>query len=115
MTARAWSRGTAQLGSTLCQLGQLAAARAHLERALALYNPVAHTSSAHLYAQDQRVAGLGWLSRTLFALGYPDQARARIDEACAAARDLAHPHSVAHALFFRCSVTGMPSRSRRCR
>jgi class 3 adenylate cyclase/predicted ATPase len=97
--------GHRAIGSTLCQLGQLAAARAHLERALALYNPVAHSSPAHLYAQDQRVAGLCWLSRTLFALGYPDQAQARIDEACAAARDLAHPHSVAHAQFFRCSVS----------
>jgi predicted ATPase len=39
---------------------------------------------------------------TLFALGYPDQARARSGEAVAYARQLAHPHSLALVLSRTC-------------
>ena len=92
------------VGSAFDDLGELSSARAHLEQALALYDPVAHRSLAFLYAQDPRVAGLCWLSRSLFALGYPEQSLARIREAWVAARELAHPHTVAHALGFRCNL-----------
>jgi predicted ATPase len=95
------------LGSALSNLGELAAARAHLERALALYDPVLHRSLAFVYPQDERVAGLCWLSRGLHVLGYPDQAMARSREAVSEARDLAHPYTLAHALLFRCKLCAL--------
>ena len=42
------------------------------------------------------------LSWTLFALGYPEQAQVRSREALDAARELAHPNTLAYALLFAC-------------
>jgi predicted ATPase len=78
------------------------AARNDLERTLALYDPERHHSLAFLYVQDPRVAALSGLSWTLFALGYPEQARARSREALDAARELAHLNTLAYALLFAC-------------
>ena len=43
------------LGNTLYYLGELASARAHLEQAIALYDPQQHHSHAFLYGQDPGV------------------------------------------------------------
>lgn len=80
--------------------GELPAARIHLERTLALYDREQHHSLVSLYVQDPRVAALSGLSWTLFALGYPEQARTRSREALDAARELAHLNTVAYALLF---------------
>jgi class 3 adenylate cyclase/tetratricopeptide (TPR) repeat protein len=80
--------------------GELAPAREHLERALALYDPRQHRSEAFLYAFDPFVASAGCLSWALFALGHPERARTQADAALARARELAHPASLAFALFF---------------
>jgi predicted ATPase len=82
--------------------GDVTAARTHLERTLALYDPERHHSLAFLYVQDPRVAALSVLSWTLLALGYPEQARARSREALDAARELAHVNTLAYALLFAC-------------
>jgi len=82
--------------------GEVTAARTDLERTLALYDPERHHSLAFLYVQDPRVAALSGLSWTLFALGYPEQARARSREALDAARELAHLNTLAYALLFAC-------------
>jgi predicted ATPase len=82
--------------------GDIAAAREHLERTLALYDPERHHSLAFLYVQDPRVAALSALSWTLLAQGYPEQARARSHEALGAARELAHLNTLAYALLFAC-------------
>jgi predicted ATPase len=82
--------------------GEVTAARPHLERALALYDAERHRSLAFLYVQDPRVAALSALSWTLFALGHPEQARARSREALAAASELAHLNTLAYALLFAC-------------
>jgi predicted ATPase/class 3 adenylate cyclase len=82
--------------------GEVAAARIHLERTLALYVPERHHSLAFLYVQDPRVAALSVLSWTLFALGYPEQALARSREALDGARELAHLNTLAYALLFAC-------------
>jgi predicted ATPase len=91
------------IGSASSNLGELIAARAHLEQALALYDPTRHRPLS-FYPQDERVAGLCWLSRTLLVLGYPEQALARIREAVIEARGLAYPYALAHALFFDCKL-----------
>ncbi|WOH47519.1 adenylate/guanylate cyclase domain-containing protein [Bradyrhizobium sp. sBnM-33] len=82
--------------------GEVAAARPHLERTLALYDPERHRSLAFLYVQDPRVAALSSLSWTLLALGYPEQALARSREALEAANDLTHLNTLAYALLFAC-------------
>ena len=87
------------LGAYLFQLGRLAEGRAHSESGLALYDPVRDRSSRFVYAVDSRVVCLLWLSQALLALGYPEQARVRQGEALASARELAHPNTIAQALF----------------
>jgi predicted ATPase len=87
------------LGTFLFQLGRLAESLAHSERALALYDPVRDRNSRFVYAIDSRVVCLLWLSQALLALGYPEQAQVRQGEALATARELAHPNTIAQALF----------------
>jgi predicted ATPase len=82
--------------------GEVATARTHLERILAIYDPEQDRSLAFLYVQDPRVAAQSALSWTLFALGYPEQAQVRSREALDAARELAHPNTLAYALLFAC-------------
>ena len=87
------------LAAYLFQLGRLAESLAHSESGLALYDPVRDRSSRFVYAIDSRVVCLHWLSHALLALGYPEQARVRQGEALASARELAHPNTIAQALF----------------
>jgi predicted ATPase len=85
--------------------GEVSAARSHLERTLALYDPTSHRSLAFLFAQDPRVAGLSVLSWALFTLGYPEQAQARSEEALADAKDLSHRNTLGYALLYGCILS----------
>ncbi|MQW65380.1 AAA family ATPase [Sinorhizobium meliloti] len=85
--------------------GEIASAREYLERSLALYDPQQHRALAFLFAQDPRVAGLSVLSLTLFALGYPEQAQARSNEALADARELSHSNTLGFALLYGCILS----------
>jgi predicted ATPase len=87
-------------GSILCLLGELVAARDHLEQAIALYDPQHHRSHAFRYSLDPGVTSLSRASWTLWMLGYPDQARRRSQETLTLARELAHSNSLAMALYF---------------
>jgi class 3 adenylate cyclase/predicted ATPase len=82
--------------------GELAAARAYLEQACALYDARQHRSLGFLYVFDPFVASASYLSCGLFALGHPEEARARAEAALTWARELAHPGSLALALHFAC-------------
>jgi predicted ATPase len=82
--------------------GELAAAREHLELALARYDASQHRALAFLYVFDPFVASASYLSCGLFALGHPEQAQARAAAALARARELAHPSSMCFALIFAC-------------
>jgi predicted ATPase len=88
------------LAHPLLFLGELGPARTHLEHSISLYKPQQHHSLALLFGfpGDMGVFCLCFAAHTLCHLGYPDQARGRIDEALALARALAHPFSVALAL-----------------
>ncbi len=84
------------LGQTLFWLGELAPARSHLEQSIALYDPQQHRSFAFLYGgYDPGVACFCLAARTLWHLGYPDQALKRIHETITLAQELAHPFSLA--------------------
>jgi len=67
------------LGTTLLFQGPLAASLTHFEEAIALYDPQQHRALAVLYAgEDLGVVCRGLAAFTLWFLGYPDQALARV-------------------------------------
>jgi DNA-binding winged helix-turn-helix (wHTH) protein/predicted ATPase len=88
------------LGSTVFHLGELAAARVHLEQSIALYDPQQHRSHVFLYGTDPGVFGLSYAAWVLWGLGSPDQGLQRSQEAVALARGSSHPWTLASALFF---------------
>jgi adenylate cyclase len=83
------------VGWDLMALGELAAARAHLEQALALDDPQQHRTLAVRFGLDPGVIALAHLACTLWLLGYPEQALARSESALSLARELDHPLSQA--------------------
>jgi predicted ATPase len=85
---------------TSLSLGKPAATREHAGHGLALYDPIRHSSNAHLYGQDPKVACLAFGAVAAWMLGYPDQARERSREAVALGGELGHPTSRALALYF---------------
>jgi predicted ATPase len=80
--------------------GDLAGAREHLQRALALYDPAEHRAPAFVYAFDPRVVCLDYLARTLLPLGEVEAALRHSREALAEARRLGHRNSLCLPLFF---------------
>jgi predicted ATPase len=89
------------LGFTWFNLGMLPAARQHLEEGLARYTPEQRRAPVFRIGQDLGVACQANAARTLWLLGYPEQALTRIHEALALAHALSHPYSLA---FARCWV-----------
>jgi len=85
-------------GRTLVSVGRFASARSHLEQALALYDPIGHSSLPHQVGIDPHVTSQTNLVLVLFCLGFPDQAMAQGSAAVAGARRLAHPPSLALSL-----------------
>jgi adenylate cyclase len=70
----------------------------HLERVLALYDPVEHGPLVAIYGQDAKVTALSYGALILWLSGYPDQARQRGEEALALGQELGVPFNVAYAL-----------------
>lgn len=88
------------LAITSLWCGEWHVARTHAAEGIALYQTGQHRSLAFLYAEDPGVGCLAFAAYALMWLGYPDQARERCRQALTLARDLAHPPSLARALFF---------------
>jgi predicted ATPase len=84
----------------VCQLhlGALAEGRAHLDRAVALYDSKEHRSLATRYGQDPGTVHLYWRSVGLWLLGYPDAARADADRALRDAHEFGHAATLVWAL-----------------
>jgi predicted ATPase len=87
-------------GRNLMLAGRFASSRVHLEKVLALDDPVSHGSLIQQSGDDPRVGSQSWMSIVLFCIGYPDQAAARSSAAIAEARRVAHLPSLAHSLIF---------------
>ena len=83
---------------------EFAAARHHLERALALYCPTEHRAPAFVYAFDPHVVCLDYLARSLLPLGEVGAAVRLADEALAEARRLDHRNSLCFTLFYGATV-----------
>ena len=87
-------------GRTLLPISRFASARAHLEQALALYDPTCHGILRNLVGIDPAVTSQTNLATVLFCLGFPDQALTSNRAAIAGARRLVHPPSLALSLGF---------------
>src|SRR5262245_40422602 len=85
----------AAVGETLFHMGEIGAARAHLDQALAPARR--HTGGAR---SNQRPRVASYASWRLWMVGYPDQARLLSIQAVAEAKALGHPHNRAFALGF---------------
>jgi predicted ATPase len=84
-------------GSTWLWLGALPAARQHLEDGSARDTPDQRRLMVFRIGQDPGVACRICSAMTLWLLGYPDQALARLHEALTLAHALVHPFSLAYA------------------
>jgi predicted ATPase len=86
------------MGISLLSTGDVTQGRTHLDRALALYNPVEHASLTARFGQDARVSILSYRGLALVLLGYPDTALTDVDRAVEYARDIGQAASLMFAL-----------------
>jgi predicted ATPase len=87
------------MGVSLMSTGDIAQGRAHLDRAIALYDPAEHRPLATRFAQDRGVVSLSRRSSALWLLGYPEAALADADQAIRDAREIGQAASLMYALF----------------
>ena len=78
------------LGNTLLCIGDVADGLAHLDRAIAFYDPAAHRPLATRFGQDIGVAIQAWRPVALWLLGYPKAALAEVERALRSARNAGH-------------------------
>ena len=90
--------GHAFLGSVLVIAGDITEGRAHLDQGIALLDPAEGRPLAMRFGEDPRVANLCYRSYALWLLGYPETARADIDQALPDARESGHAVSLLWAL-----------------
>jgi predicted ATPase len=89
--------GHRMMGSVL-HTGAFAEGRAHLDRAITLYDPVEHRLLATRFGQDIRVAALSYRSWALWMLGYPDAALVDTNRALEEAREIGQAATFMYAL-----------------
>ncbi|AKT43943.1 TOMM system kinase/cyclase fusion protein [Chondromyces crocatus] len=75
-------------------------ARIHLERALSIYDPVAHRKSADTYGIDSKVCAHVIFALLSWFMGQPDGALEHARTAVAWAKELDHPICIGNALLF---------------
>jgi tetratricopeptide (TPR) repeat protein len=86
------------MGTMSFYLGDLESAQEHVKQGMALYYAKKRPPNVFATVQDPGMACLCYASHMLVLMGYPDQARQKINEALALAETLAHPHTMALAL-----------------
>ena len=86
------------VGDTAFWLGELPAARLHLERAFSLYRPEHHAREVFRTGQDQGVVSSALSAWAVWLLGYPDTALTRMERALTLAERLNHLHTYAMTL-----------------
>jgi adenylate cyclase len=85
------------LAFTLQHQGELVASRHHFEEAARYYDSAQHSRYMELYRFEPGIQLESEMVRTLWLLGFPDQARRKMEETLASARTLAVPLSLAFA------------------
>jgi class 3 adenylate cyclase/tetratricopeptide (TPR) repeat protein len=92
------------LGASLFYLGDLRAARAHLEEGIALYQRPAARGQVITLGADPGARCLAWYAWTLWTLGYPAQALARMNEALPPEEEVARAFTRAWVLHFAATL-----------
>jgi predicted ATPase len=93
------------LGSTWLWLGALPEARLHLEEGVVRYTPDQRRALVFRMGQDPGVVCRTLAAVTLWLLGYPEQALARLHNALALAHELSHPFSLGFARWWAAIVS----------
>jgi class 3 adenylate cyclase/predicted ATPase len=88
------------LGQTLFYRGQFAAARDHLERGMALYDPRLHHALVETHGIDPGVICLSYFGYLQWFIGLPDSAREYSKRALSEAERMNHPFTLAFAVAF---------------
>jgi predicted ATPase len=78
--------------------GDIAVARAHLDQAIALYDPAEHRPLATRFGVDSRVSILSYRSFALWLLGHPEAALRDTDDALKNAREMGQAATLMYAL-----------------
>jgi tetratricopeptide (TPR) repeat protein len=86
------------MGCSLMWTGDIAEGRAHLDQALALYNPAEHRPLATRFSVDTAVAVLSFRSHALWFLGYPEAALTDTERALKYAREIGQAATLMYAL-----------------
>jgi predicted ATPase len=86
------------MSSSLVHGGEIAKGRAHLDRAIGLYDPAEHRDLATRFGQDVRVAAWSYRALTLWLLGYPEAALRDVDNALKDSRKTGHAATLLYAL-----------------
>jgi hypothetical protein len=87
------------MGISLAWTGGISEGRAHLDQALALYDPAEHRPLATRFGQDAGVSTLSYRSLALWLLGYPDAALTDSVQALKDAREIGQAAVLLYALF----------------
>ena len=90
--------GHCLMGMSLLCTGDIAQGRAHLDRAIAFYDPAEHRPLATRFSVDVRMAILSFLSRAQWLLGYSQAALADADQALKDAREIGQAATLMFAL-----------------
>jgi predicted ATPase len=88
------------MGLSLIHTGDIADGRAHLDRAIGLYDPTEHRPLATRFGQDIGAAILCWKSLAFWLLGYPEAALTDTEHALKFARDIGHSATLMYVLNF---------------
>jgi predicted ATPase/class 3 adenylate cyclase len=91
--------GHVVLGSSLAFLGDLPTGLEHLERAIALFDPVQQRPGRFRLGPSAGVVSYTTSALLLWMLGYPDRAAERSAQGVALAQQLNHPFTLAYTLF----------------
>jgi len=81
------------LGAAYLYLADYGAAREHLEKVVALYDPTQHQALAYQQGQDPGVQAMAFLSRLRWIEGYPEQSLVGCKEASELSELQDHPYS----------------------
>jgi predicted ATPase len=86
------------MGNCLFLTGDIAGGRAHLDQAMALYDPAEHRPLATRFAQDVGVGILCWRALASQVLGYPESASRDAERALKDAREIDQAATLMYAL-----------------
>jgi predicted ATPase len=86
------------VGCSLIVTGELAEGRAHIDRAIALYDPIQHRRLTTRFGNDVGVVCRIWRSVGLWLIGYPDAAKTEVERALSDAREVGDVGTLLYAL-----------------